>query len=80
MAGVGDFKLHQTIPLDEINVTGHFVRVGVPHLVVPVEDLDGRAGDGVGPAAPLSPDVSARRDQRQFCQLYRTPGSRHPHL
>ena len=40
MAGVGDFKLHQTIPLDEINVTGHFVRVGVPHLVVPVEDLE----------------------------------------
>ena len=40
MVGVGDFKLHQTIPLDEINVTGHFVRVGVPHLVVPVEDLE----------------------------------------
>ena len=40
MAGVGDFNLHQTIPLDEINVTGHFVRVGVPHLVVPVDDLE----------------------------------------
>jgi diaminopimelate epimerase len=41
MAGVGDFNLHQTIPLDEANVTGHFVRVGVPHLVVPVDDLEG---------------------------------------
>jgi diaminopimelate epimerase len=40
MAGVGDFNLHQVIPLDEINVTGHFVRVGVPHLVVPVADLE----------------------------------------
>lgn len=40
MAGVGDFNMHQTIPLDETNVTGHFVRVGVPHLVVPVDDLE----------------------------------------
>ncbi len=40
LAGVGDFNLNQTIPLDEANVTGHFVRVGVPHLVVPVDDLE----------------------------------------
>jgi diaminopimelate epimerase len=40
MAGVGDLKLHQQIPLDDGNVTGHFVRVGVPHLVVPVDDLE----------------------------------------
>ncbi len=40
MAGVGDFALHQTIPVDETNVTGHFVRVGVPHVVVPVDDLE----------------------------------------
>ncbi len=45
MVAVGDYKLHQTIPLDEFNVTGHFVRVGVPHLVVPVDDLE---------AAPVS--------------------------
>lgn len=40
LPGVGDFSLHQTIPLDEATVTGHFVRVGVPHLVVPVDDLE----------------------------------------
>jgi diaminopimelate epimerase len=40
LPGVGDFALHQTIPVDEVNVTGHFVRVGVPHVVVPVEDLE----------------------------------------
>jgi len=40
MAGVGDMNLNQTIPLDEANVQAHFVRVGVPHLVVPVDDLE----------------------------------------
>ena len=40
LTGVGDFQLNQTIPLEEANVTGHFVRVGVPHLVVPVDDLE----------------------------------------
>ncbi len=40
LTGVGDFQLNQTIPLEEANVTGHFVRVGVPHLVVEVDDLE----------------------------------------
>ncbi len=40
LAGVGDFNLNRIIPLDEINVTGHFVRVGVPHVVVPVDKVD----------------------------------------
>ncbi len=40
MAGVGDFSFHKSIPLDEGSVTGHFLRVGVPHLVVPVTDLE----------------------------------------
>ncbi|OGR25258.1 MAG: diaminopimelate epimerase [Desulfobacca sp. RBG_16_60_12] len=40
MAGVGDFRKDQTIPLDEANVHAHFVRVGVPHLVVPVDDIE----------------------------------------
>jgi diaminopimelate epimerase len=43
LTGVGDFQLNQTIPLGEANVTGHFVRVGVPHLVVPVDDLEAAA-------------------------------------
>jgi diaminopimelate epimerase len=40
LAGVGDMNLNQAIPLDEANVQAHFVRVGVPHLVVPVDDLE----------------------------------------
>jgi diaminopimelate epimerase len=39
MAGVGDLALNQSIPLEDANVTGHFVRVGVPHLVAPVDNL-----------------------------------------
>lgn len=40
MAGIGDMNLNQTVPLDEANVQAHFVRVGVPHLVVPVDDIE----------------------------------------
>ena len=80
LTGVGDFRLNQTIPLEEANVTGHFVRVGVPHLVVPVDDLEAAPGDRVGPAAPLPPDVSARGHQRRFRPLHRAEASLHPHL
>jgi diaminopimelate epimerase len=40
MAGVGDFKLNTSIPLEGETLMGHFVRVGVPHVVVPVADLE----------------------------------------
>lgn len=40
LAGVGDLTLNQTIALDEAEVQAHFIRVGVPHLVVPVDDLE----------------------------------------
>jgi diaminopimelate epimerase len=40
MAGIGDFRSNQTIPLEGGSLLAHFVRVGVPHLVVPVEDLE----------------------------------------
>ncbi len=40
MAGVGDLSLNRTIPLDGDTLTGHFLRVGVPHVAVPVEDLE----------------------------------------
>ncbi len=62
LGGVGDFNLHQTIPLDEISVTGHFVRVGVPHLVVPVDDLE---------AAP----VSERGRLLRFHQMFQPAGT-----
>jgi diaminopimelate epimerase len=40
MTGVGDLRLDENIPLEGITITGHFLKVGVPHLVVPVTDLE----------------------------------------
>jgi diaminopimelate epimerase len=40
LADVGDFRLHLAIPLGDATLTGHFVKVGVPHTVIPVEDLE----------------------------------------
>jgi diaminopimelate epimerase len=40
LTGVGDFNLHTSIPLEAETLVGHFARVGVPHVVVPVEDLE----------------------------------------
>ncbi len=39
MAGVGDLRLDQTIPLEGVELKGHFLKVGVPHVAVPVADL-----------------------------------------
>ena len=36
MAGIGDFRLEQTIPLEDATLLGHFLKVGVPHVAVPV--------------------------------------------
>jgi len=40
LTGVGEVKLHTSIPLEEETLVGHFMRVGVPHVVVPVKDLE----------------------------------------
>ncbi|MFZ5447102.1 MAG: diaminopimelate epimerase [Thermodesulfobacteriota bacterium] len=40
MTGVGDFRLDQTIPLESETLLGHFMKVGVPHVAVPVNDLE----------------------------------------
>jgi diaminopimelate epimerase len=40
LAGVGDLNLHTGITLEEETLVGHFLRVGVPHVVVPVADLE----------------------------------------
>jgi diaminopimelate epimerase len=40
MTGGGDLRLNQRIPLDGETLTGHIVRVGVPHVVIPVTDLE----------------------------------------
>jgi diaminopimelate epimerase len=40
MTGVGDIHLHLDIPLKDITLHGHFMKVGVPHVAIPVENLD----------------------------------------
>jgi diaminopimelate epimerase len=40
MTGVGDFRLQQQIPINGETITGHFLKVGVPHVVIPVNDLE----------------------------------------
>lgn len=40
MAGVGNLRLNLTIPLADESLMGHFMQVGVPHLVAPVDNLE----------------------------------------
>jgi diaminopimelate epimerase len=40
MTGVGDLRLNLSIPLTGETLTGHFMQVGVPHVVVPVDNLE----------------------------------------
>jgi diaminopimelate epimerase len=40
MTGVGDYCPHPGIPLTETTLVGHSLRVGVPHVAVPVDDLE----------------------------------------
>lgn len=40
LTGIEDFRLYQEIPINGKTVTGHFLKVGVPHVVVPVPDLE----------------------------------------
>ena len=39
MAGIGEVRLEQPIPLEDATLVGHFLRVGVPHVAIPVSDL-----------------------------------------
>ncbi len=40
MAGIGEVRLEQPIPLEDATLVGHFLKVGVPHVAVPVPDLE----------------------------------------
>ena len=40
MTGVGEVSLNRAIPLEGETLTGHFLKVGVPHVAVPVADLE----------------------------------------
>jgi diaminopimelate epimerase len=55
MAGVGEVSLNQTIPLEGDTLTGHFLKVGVPHLAVPVNDLEETPVTGWGRAVRFHP-------------------------
>jgi diaminopimelate epimerase len=55
LAGVGDWRMEQTIPLEETTLLGHFIRVGVPHVAVPVNDLDQTPVTGWGRAVRFHP-------------------------
>jgi diaminopimelate epimerase len=55
MAGVGNFILGQKIPLEELTLLGHFLKVGVPHVAVPVADLEQTPVTGWGRAVRFHP-------------------------
>jgi diaminopimelate epimerase len=55
MAGVGDFRLGQDIPLEDTTLLGHFLQVGVPHVAVPVADLEAAPVKGWGRAVRFHP-------------------------
>ncbi len=40
LADVGDLRLNLSIPLEGQILGGHFMKVGVPHVMVPVENLE----------------------------------------
>ncbi len=40
LADVGDLRLNLSIPLEGKTLAGHFMKVGVPHVMVPVENLE----------------------------------------
>jgi diaminopimelate epimerase len=50
MAGIGEVRLEQPIPLEDAALVGHFVTVGVPHVAVPVSDLAAAPVTGWGRA------------------------------
>jgi diaminopimelate epimerase len=50
MAGIGEVRLEQPIPLEDATLVGHFVKVGVPHVAVPVADLAAAPVTGWGRA------------------------------
>ena len=55
MAGIGNFVLGQNILLEETTLLGHFLKVGVPHVAVPVADLEQTPVTGWGRAVRFHP-------------------------
>ena len=74
MVGIGDFRLEQTIPLEGETLLGHFVKVGVPHVAVPVADLEAAPVTDWGRAVRFHRFVCPGGHQRQFHPGGRPPG------
>ncbi|MBM4301241.1 MAG: diaminopimelate epimerase [Deltaproteobacteria bacterium] len=55
MAGVGGVRKDQIIPLERESLLGHFLKVGVPHVAVPVPDLEAAPVTGWGRAVRFHP-------------------------
>lgn len=60
LTDVGDLRLHLEIPLAEETLHGHFLRVGVPHTVIPVPDLEAVPVTRWGRAVRFHPCFSPR--------------------
>ena len=75
MAGVGDFILGQTIPLEETNPFGPFPEGGRAPRGGAGRGPGGDPRHRLGPGGPLSSALCPRGDQRQF-----HPGGRPPNL
>jgi len=69
MAGVGDCLLGQTIPLKDTTLLGHFLKVGVPHVAVPVADLEAAPVTGWGRAVRFHPMFAPAGTNVNFIQV-----------
>jgi diaminopimelate epimerase len=69
MAGVGEVKLEYEIPLEETLLLGHFVKVGVPHVAVPVADLEGAPVTGWGREVRFHPLFAPAGTNVNFIRL-----------
>jgi diaminopimelate epimerase len=69
MAGVGEVSLNQTIPLEGETLTGHFIKVGVPHVAVPVHDLEATPVAGWGRAVRFHPMFAPAGANVNFLQV-----------
>jgi diaminopimelate epimerase len=69
MSGIGDVRLDQTIPLETATLRGHFMRVGVPHVAVPVADLEASPVTQWGRAVRFHPLFAPSGTNVNFIQV-----------
>ncbi len=67
LTGVGEFQDHLDIPLGEETLRGHFLKVGVPHVVVPVTDLEKVPVTAWGRAVRFHPWFAPAGTNVNFC-------------